>query len=142
MTKRSHYARYDAFERHADRETLERVKRWPQLMTRFKLVRIYSAEHVHFWYRSGQGYTPNPCDSDKLPMKEAFDRTSHCGPEKMIQYVCADDTTADSARCDICHNVHTEVGALEYGEPFILPGKPGLYCRRLSVCLACSRARV
>jgi hypothetical protein len=74
-------------------------------------------------------------------MKDAFARTCHCGPEKQIQFVCADDVAEASARCDICHNVHTEAGGVEYGEPFALPGKPGLYCRRLNVCLACSRAR-
>jgi hypothetical protein len=35
--------------RYDDRETLERIKRWPGLLIRFRRVRIYSAEHGAFW---------------------------------------------------------------------------------------------
>ena len=78
---------YNAFKRQGDRETLERIKRWPSLMNRFPRVRIYSAEHQAFWRGTGQGYTENPLESELWFIKDAFTRTKHCGPEKRIQFV-------------------------------------------------------
>jgi hypothetical protein len=75
--------------RHEDRETLERIKRWPNLVTRFPRVRIYSAEWGAFWRGKGSGYTENAEESDVLDIGHAVARTSHCGPEKQIQYVAA-----------------------------------------------------
>lgn len=75
------------FIKHSDRETLERIKRWPSLLNRFPLVKIYSREHEAFWRGSGNGYTSNPEESDSLTCKEAFEKTCHCGPEKQIQFV-------------------------------------------------------
>ena len=78
------------YQRYGDRETLERVKRWPSLKGRFKLVRIYSAEWGYFWRGDGQGYTSDPKESKVLTMEEALFATWHCGSEKRIQYVNAE----------------------------------------------------
>ena len=82
--------KYNYFKRHDDRETLERIKRWPKLHGRFPFVRIYSAEHSAFWRGTGQGYTDNPQDSGVWTIKEAFARTNHCCPMKRIQFIGAD----------------------------------------------------
>ena len=75
------------FHRHDDRETLERIKRWPDLCSRFTKVRIYSAEWGLFWRGKGNGYTENAEESDVLSVEFAVARTFHCGPEKGIQFV-------------------------------------------------------
>lgn len=80
------------YKRMKDRETLERLKRWPALLTRFPRVRIYSAEHGAWWRDTGQGYTLDPCESAVWDVRAAFKRTRHCGPEKRIQFVGADNT--------------------------------------------------
>ena len=74
------------FVRRDNIETLERVKRWPQLKTRFDFVRIYSAEWGAYWRGTGQGYTETPAESAVLSFDAAFCMTSHCGPEKKIEY--------------------------------------------------------
>jgi len=75
--------------RYSDRETLERIKRWPNLVKRFPRVRIYSAQWGAFWKGSGNGYTGNASESDVLDIGHAVARTNHCGPEKQIQFVSA-----------------------------------------------------
>jgi len=77
------------FKRYADRETLERIKRWPQLVSRFPHVRIFSAEHSAFWRGEGNGYTEFASVSKVWLCKDAVARTRHCGPEKKIQFVQA-----------------------------------------------------
>ena len=79
------------FARHGDRETLERLKRWPQLKARFPFVRIYSAQWDAFWRGTGQGYTENALESEIFTIDAALRMTQHCGPEKQIQYVEAND---------------------------------------------------
>ena len=80
--------------RYDDRETLERIKRWPHLATRFQKVRIYSGQWKAFWRVSGQGYTENPEESDILDIDVAVAKTRHCGPEKQIQYVAVNTSTS------------------------------------------------
>ena len=75
------------YHRHDDRETLERLKRWPNLASRFPKVSIYSAEWGMFWRGKGNGYTTNPDESDVVGIEFAVARTLHCGPEKGIQFV-------------------------------------------------------
>lgn len=75
--------------RRDDRETLDRIKRWPSLMNRFKRVRIFSAEHQAYWRGSGQGYTDDPEASDVHDIEAAFKMTQHCCPEKRIEFVAA-----------------------------------------------------
>ena len=77
--------------RHNDRETLERIKRWPQMANRFPKVQIYSAEHGAFWRGTGQGYTIDPMESAVWGIEGAYARTRHCGPEKRIQFVEANE---------------------------------------------------
>jgi hypothetical protein len=82
-----------SMKRYEDRETLERLKRWPYLASRFPRVRIYSAEYGAWWRGKGNGYTVDAKASDVWDIGEAFARTIHCGPEKRIQYVSAEVTT-------------------------------------------------
>lgn len=71
-------------------ETLERVKRWPTLVKRYKAVRIFSGEHGLFWRTaSGGGYTSDPADAEVMSCETALQHTRHCGPEKRIQFVDA-----------------------------------------------------
>ncbi len=70
-------------------ETLERIKRWPQLLSRFPSVRIYSAEHDAYWRGTGQGYTISPQESHIWPIEKALARTRHCCPMKRIQFINA-----------------------------------------------------
>lgn len=79
------------FHRYQDRETLERIKRWPQLKNRFHLVRIYSAEWSAYWRGTGQGYTSCKSASTIMTIDDALERTRHCGPEKRIQYIDANE---------------------------------------------------
>ena len=86
------------FMKYADRETLERIKRWPQLVKRFPYVRIFSAEHGAFWRGEGNGYTEFASESKIWLCKDAVARTRHCGPEKQIQFVQANsEEIPDSA---------------------------------------------
>ena len=73
--------------KYADRETLERIKRWPTLKNRFPKVKIYSAEHMAYWRGKGNGYTNIESESDIWTCEDAFNKTRHCGPEKKIQFV-------------------------------------------------------
>ena len=82
-------------QRYDDRETLERIKRWPNLATRFQKVRIYSGQWKAFWRGKGCGYTYFPEESDILDIDVAVAQTRHCGPEKQIQYVAV-NTSASS----------------------------------------------
>ncbi len=82
----------DRFRRYADKETLERITRWPSLLSRFPLVRIYSAEHCAFWRGSGQGYVDSPEESQVWAIEDAVKRTKHCGPEKKIEFIEAEGT--------------------------------------------------
>lgn len=75
------------YRKYNDRETLERLKRWSQLMSRFPKVRIYSAEHHAYWRGTGQGYTLNPLESAIWDCEEAFKETRHCCYRKRIQFV-------------------------------------------------------
>ena len=88
MTRYRSYIR-SLMRRYDDRETLERIKRWPFLVVRFPRVRIYSAEHGAFWRGKGNGYTENANESDVIDISDAMARTCHCGPEKQIQFVAA-----------------------------------------------------
>ena len=43
--------------------------------------------------------------------------------------------------CDICGKEQTTLGALEFGIPFKIPGKDGMYCEKVHVCVSCHAAR-
>jgi len=77
------------FKRFENKETLVRIKRWPNLINRFEKVRIFSAEHGYYWRGDGNGYTSNPEESSVKTMAEAYEQTKHCGKEKGIQYIAA-----------------------------------------------------
>lgn len=79
--------RKNKFRRYEDRETLERIRRWPHLINRFPRVRIYSAEHGAYWRGTGKGYTSNPEESEIYWCRDAVHKTRHCEPEKHIQYI-------------------------------------------------------
>jgi hypothetical protein len=75
------------YSRLPDRETLERLKRWPKLKKRFQRVKIYSAEWGAYWRGAGQGYTQNPIESETLDINVAFKMTRGCRSEKKIQFI-------------------------------------------------------
>ena len=89
--------KYDAFRRRMDRETLERIKRWPSMKERFPYVRLYSAEWDAWWRGTGQGYTDDMQASDVMTIQDAIKRAGHCGPEKRIQFVEATPLTEQEA---------------------------------------------
>ena len=98
------------FKRYNDRETLERIKRWPSLMSRFDTVRIYSAEHGTYWRGTGQGYTTEPNESNVWEIEEAYNRTKHCCPQKQIQFVSVDfNEEADKILMQLINNAQKEL---------------------------------
>lgn len=48
--------------------------------------RIWSDEHRSYWRAGGCGYCHSALEAGVFPLKEAFQRSSHCGPEKCICY--------------------------------------------------------
>lgn len=70
-------------------ETLERLKRWPSLLQKFKdcEVWIYSDEHNLYWRPSGGGYTAAITHAGTYSIEDAFARTRHAGPEKGIRFI-------------------------------------------------------
>ena len=75
--------------RQPDRETPERLRRWPTLLARFPFVRIYSATRRAYWLGMGAGYTDDPAQSQVWPIALAFWKTKHCGPDASIELVNA-----------------------------------------------------
>jgi hypothetical protein len=51
-----------------------------------KNVRIWSDEHKAWWRPNCQGYTAYATDAGIYTFSDAWDATSHCGPEKKIVY--------------------------------------------------------
>lgn len=52
-----------------------------------KLVYIWSHEHNAYWRANGSGYTCRVTDGlGVYDFEDAFERTRHCGPEKMIEF--------------------------------------------------------
>lgn len=52
-----------------------------------RIVHIFSGEHKTFWREDGSGYTYDLDQAGIYTLKEAFERTRHCGPEKQIYFV-------------------------------------------------------
>ena len=102
------------YKRYSNFETLERIKRWPKLMDRFPKVRIYSAEWTAYWRGKGNGYTEDPRESHVWDIKEAFEKTSHCGPEKKIQFIEAKEIEYNI--CGTCGAKDGRAGDLINGE--------------------------
>ena len=40
--------------------------------------------------------------------------------------------------CDKCGAVQTELGGIEFGPPHVIPGLPGMWCRKLHICTKCT----
>lgn len=53
-------------------------------------VRIYSGEHRAWWRPEAHGYTIVYSESGIYDFADAWRRSSHCGPEKKIEYHTAD----------------------------------------------------
>ncbi len=51
-----------------------------------KICQIYSDQWGAYWRPNGKGYTYEKGEAWKLTFKEAYEATSHCGPEKYIVY--------------------------------------------------------
>ena len=56
-----------------------------------RLAIIWSGEHRAYWRKDGCGYTRLLAAAWRLPWDMAVARTSHCGPEKLIQIKPAPD---------------------------------------------------
>lgn len=56
-----------------------------------KKVYIYSAEWGCYWRPDRNGYTYNKSDAGVYTFSDAWNASSHCGPEKRIQYEYAGD---------------------------------------------------
>ncbi len=71
-----------------DREHLERLKRWPSLKRHWagKQVRIYSNQWESYWRPEAAGYTTEEAQAGVYLFEDAWARSSHAGPEKMITY--------------------------------------------------------
>lgn len=55
-------------------------------MDRFTNVRIWSKQWHAWWKFGGSGYTDDINNAGVFDIKDAWKRTSHCGPEKGIIY--------------------------------------------------------
>jgi hypothetical protein len=75
-------------------EKLERVKTWETIRRKWagRYVRIWSAEHGAYWRPDGAGYTSDGLDAWVLLFEDALKQTSHCGPEKRIEFKLVDIT--------------------------------------------------
>lgn len=49
-------------------------------------VRIWSGEHRAWWRPSGAGYTTELAAAGVYGLRQAYEATRHCGPEKRIRY--------------------------------------------------------
>jgi hypothetical protein len=74
---------------------MEYVKRYPDsTLTKSNVeVKIFSSQWGYYWRKTGQGYTPNPHESQTYTIAEAFAKTKHCGPEKKIWFIYVDRAT-------------------------------------------------
>jgi hypothetical protein len=68
------------------RYRLEELTHEVRCAIRDTVVRIWSREHGSWWRPDGHGYTNLPARAWQLPLGEAWRRTSHCGPEKGIEF--------------------------------------------------------
>lgn len=68
--------------------TLNAMKRNPALLDRFagKPVRIWSGQWRQWWLPHASGYTNDAARAGVYAFSDAWDRSSHCGPEKKIEY--------------------------------------------------------
>jgi len=49
-------------------------------------VYIWSREHRMYWRPGAAGYTKDTAAAGVYDFEDAYKRTKHCGPEKMIEY--------------------------------------------------------
>ena len=59
-------------------------------------VYIYSSEWGCYWRHNGCGYTASLSDAGIYDMADAYNRTSHCGPEKRIRYRLVDTSVINN----------------------------------------------
>jgi hypothetical protein len=50
------------------------------------IVLIYSGEHRAYWRPDGAGYTTDRDSAGRWWLEDAVRHTSHCGPEKKIEF--------------------------------------------------------
>ena len=57
-----------------------------------KQVYIWSREHGAYWRPEGSGYTDDKAQAGVFGFEDAFERTKHCGREKLIEYIAVPRT--------------------------------------------------
>lgn len=72
------------------RISLEQIKNGEAPLKRELLagqpVRIWSGEKAGWWRPHARGYTCDPKQAGLYDFEDAFQSTSHCGPEKRIAF--------------------------------------------------------
>jgi len=66
--------------------TLEQIRSGAAKIALDAKVRIYSREHHAWWRANGSGYAEDIADAGIYTFQDAWGRSSHCGPEKQIEY--------------------------------------------------------
>lgn len=79
------------FEKQDDRESLERVRRWPRLLQRFPMVYIYSARYNQYWRMTPTAteLVPNIVNATPMESLRALGLVADRRPDDRIQFVRA-----------------------------------------------------
>lgn len=64
--------------------TQQHIKKYPEKLSRFTQVNIWSKQWQLWWRDNGAGYTPNRREAGIYDIQDAWKHVSHCGPEKGI----------------------------------------------------------
>lgn len=80
-----------------------------------RLVRIWSDERQAYWRVNGAGYTDdwNVADPGIYTLKEAYERTIHCGPEKKIFFEFLPENYQNEKTSDRIKNQFVQIEELE-----------------------------
>jgi len=82
----------DVIAKRAKQYTLAQLKRSPRMMGELegRRVRIWSGEWSAWWRPEGCGYTNKADEAGVYDFANAYERTRHCGREKLIGFQVVD----------------------------------------------------